>query len=76
MNSTDTTYGLQTCRRLGLAAIILFLTLPMHILNAAGPEPDTAGEVMNILKSEALENTVTGVLAISAGGDTLAACNP
>lgn len=76
MHRTDTTYGLQTCRRLGFAAIMLFLALPMHILHAAGAEQDTADEVMKILKSEALENTVTGVLVISAGGDTLVACNP
>ena len=76
MHRTDTTYGLQTCRRLGFAAIMLFLALPMHILHAAGAEQDTADDVMKILKSEALENTVTGVLVISAGGDTLVACNP
>ena len=85
MKNSASSYGLLPRHGAGLVFAIIFWWLPANVTDAAEPYaagPSVAGTevqadrtVREILSSAALENTVTGILAVSASGDTILAYN-
>ena len=85
MKKSASSYGLLPRHGAGLVFAIIFWWLQANITDAAEPyaagpsaagtEVQADGTVREILSSAALENTVTGILAVSASGDTILAYN-